>query len=247
MHTTKLVRSEDFQFDLLSVFPGFDGSDRLGVVSPQPQDGILNAGYIVLACVTAFYRFHRDSVWAGCKYPPYFIFLAPEDSGKGHSAQRWSVPWRSAVELWGQLDVWPDSQWIVTDGTTRSMLEGVLSCKITRLLWPAGLGLPGNTPSLPASLLTNAQGQLRSVLLYSSDGASVQVRVAKPVEDLIQGGVLRLPGLGEGEIETFRSSRSCRRSATESCYTEDYREVSLDTFLKPGGEEQPIKVTRDFR
>ena len=233
MHTTELVRPEDFQFDLLSLFPEFGGSDRLGVVSPQPQDGILNAGYLVLACVTAFYRFHRDTVWAGCKYPPYFVFLAPENSREGHPAHRWNVPWRSAVELWGQLDVWPDSQWIVTDGTIHGMLEGVLSHQVNRLLWPASLTLPGATPDLPPALLTNARRQLRSVLLYGSHDANVKVRVAKPVEDLIQHGVLRLPGFDAEAIQSFHSARTGRQSGPGSCYTEDYLEVSPDTFLRP--------------
>ncbi len=236
MHTSELLRPEHFQFDLLSLFPGFDGSDRLGVVSSQPQDGILNAGYVVLACVTAFYEIHRANLAANPMYPPYFSFLAPKDPGAGNPAHRWNVPWHNAMELWGELDIWPGSQWIVTDGTTRGMLEGVLSCKVNRLLWPASLRFPGDTQGLPPSLLTNARRQLRSVLLYSSDDANVKVRVAKPVEDLIQRSVLRLPGLDAEEIKAFRSVRGCRLSVPGPCYTEDYREVSLDTFLKPEGK-----------
>ena len=74
MHTSKLLRASDFQYwrlaedkrisiDFEGFCPDYHELDRVGVISPYIEDGILYTGDALLALTTAFYdvlRITRD-------------------------------------------------------------------------------------------------------------------------------------------------------------------------------------------
>ncbi len=192
MHTTETLLPQHFRCstpgappgrpgDLEPLFPGFHDRDRVGVVSPRPLDGIAGAGCAVLAAVTAFYESRRGELSSSPVYPEFFAF---------HEA---GAP---GADAWGELDVWPASQWIATDGTPDALVAAARSRGVTRLLWPAGLALP-----------TGARASFRSVVLYGAGAMGVELHAEAPVEELIQVGLTRVPGLDPALLASFHAGR----------------------------------------
>jgi hypothetical protein len=197
MHTTEILIPEHFRCartgqaparpgDLEDLFPEFTDHDRVGIASPRPLDGIQDAGYAVLACVTAFYEMRRGGLATSPVYPDYYVFYASGQQGP---------------DAWGELDVWPPSQWVRTDGTAEHLLNAAVERGVTRLLWPAGLSLPQGA----------ATHELRSVLLYGGDVAGIELHAAQPVEEVIRQGVARLQGLDPAARSEFQTSRSAKQ------------------------------------
>ena len=63
MHSTQILKSEDFAFmaqnqevTFTDLIPNFSVLSRLGFVSQEPTDGI-GARNLIMACVTEFYNF----------------------------------------------------------------------------------------------------------------------------------------------------------------------------------------------
>jgi len=118
MHTTETIRLDHFRCgtgrpgDLEPLFPGFSDRDRIGVVAPDPLDGIRGAGYAVLAAVTAFYAMREGELATSPVYADYYSI---------------STRGRPHADAWGELDVWPASQWLETDGAPESFLASATS------------------------------------------------------------------------------------------------------------------------
>jgi hypothetical protein len=238
MHTSKLLSSSDFQFrrldregavgiDFDKFCPDYHELDRTGVVSPCLEDGVFDAGYAILAMTTAFYDVLRSRMDDFFEYPQHLAFLDMNDEGVNALRGRLRIDRGTIGKPWGNLDVWPESNWIATTGTVSGMLHKVYDLHINRLFWPEDF-VPGPDEAiLPAYVRRKMlKTRLTAVTYYSTSAPNVEVLVTQPVEDVVQASVDRLPE-GEGRFREV-----IEPSDGDCLYVERYRQVGVDEFLE---------------
>ena len=115
MHSSEILSAKHFEYVLLgnetgsardfSVFcPDYKDTDRLGTVSPCYEEGVLGAGYAILAFVTAFYDAQRSRSNRFFIYPQHFAFFLTgirkeSEPGGTASVLQQKRPWR-AGQIW---------------------------------------------------------------------------------------------------------------------------------------------------
>lgn len=161
MHTSKVLRSSHFQYwqvgaeartrsEFSAFCSNYHEQDRAGVVSPRLEDGVLHAGYGVLALTTAFYDLQRSRMSDFFIYPQHFAFIDAGHKGVLTGVGRLALTMDEAGlgAAWSWLDVWPASNWITVPGLhgptpdgpriigQTAMLQKVFDLQINRLFWP---------------------------------------------------------------------------------------------------------------
>jgi hypothetical protein len=239
MHTSRELSSTDFQYwsieepihcqvGLTAFCPDYQSSDRIGVVSPYLEDGILHTGYALLALTTAFYDRWRAQTDVFFDYPHHFAFLDVTTAGVATHDQRLLLPLEALGSPWGGLDVWPDSNWILTSGDPMGMLKKVFDWQISRLFWPHGF-LPARTAdSLPVHVWRLLRTRLQTVYYYNTPRPTHEIRTTPTVETIVQRSIARLPAESGTAVSARLRSNS---SADVYSYTERYQHVSVDAFL----------------
>lgn len=92
MRTSQLPRSSRFQYRRIAAAgrtnvgfsgfcPAYHGQDRVGVVSPRLEDGILHTGYALLALTTAFFDAQIAHGGDFFVYPYQFAIIDSDQSG----------------------------------------------------------------------------------------------------------------------------------------------------------------------
>lgn len=254
MHTTEILKAEHFQYVRLTgtaetaahfttFCPGYQDTDRLGIVSPLYEDGILGAGYAILAFVTAFYDIQRSRSSEFFLYPQHFGFFDYNQEGVRTGWNRFDPTAKEAHGSWENLDVYPRPQWVHTDGTTINMLEEVIAHSVNHLLWP-GKGLHKEELHLPRTLQPWLRKQLRSVYLYSSADPTVEIQAATVVEELVVKSIGKLPGITKERKQILLSDRARRKIANAPGYSESYRQLSAAQFVDRLTGAQETKKTK---
>lgn len=231
MHTSKLLKSSDFQYWQLTtdkqISVGFEGFcpdyhelDRVGVISPCLEDGILHTGDALLALTTAFYDVLRARETDFFDYPQHFAFIGA--SGDVVHTRGEPLPIDQIGIGWGNLDVWPDSKWIPTPRSATGMLKKVFDFQINRLFLPHGFK-PGSDESLlPAYARKMLGTRLKTVYYYNTPTPNVEIRASQQVVDLVQKSIADVTNLNN-EIE----------HPVESDFPSlgRYQQVSVNAFL----------------
>lgn len=228
MHTSTKLRSADFQYrrleasgsvpsDFQSLFPGYHAQDRIGVVSLRVEEGVLYTGYTLLALTTAFYDVLRARGTAFFDYPQHFALFDSDTV---------TLPARLVGETWGNLDVWPDSNWLTAPGTVPGMLRKVFDLQINRLFWPEGF-LPDSVETpLPAYMRAMMRSRLKAVYFYATEAPTMEIRAAAPVEAVMQYSLSRLP-----DVPQQAAHRAQGAGAESHPYLQRLRQVSGGDFL----------------
>lgn len=239
MHTTTVLCSTDFQYwqtntnrevqiDFPIFCPGYHIQDRVGVVSPSLETGVLHTGYAILALATAFYDVLRARSQDFFDYPHHFAFLNATREGFQTQKGRLRLDPATACGPWSALDVWPGSQWIRTPGSAGAMLKRAFDWQINRLFWPEDY-LPGaDDISLPAHVQRLLRARLRSVYYYNASQPNLAIHATQPVEDMVQRSLSRLPA---GVDTALKARQQTTSAATTFPYVECYRRVSVEAFL----------------
>lgn len=158
MHTTTVISAHDFAFQLQGrqaslddVLPGFQPSDRIGVVVNTPC-AAMGVSALLMAATTRFYDAHRLQLGNAPDklriYPDYFIFHVGHRQGN-HA----------------QLDVWPPHKEVVVDA--EQILEAINDRGISRLLVE---DKPLSAVVLLRETLSSARSRISSALAYSASG-----------------------------------------------------------------------------
>ncbi len=127
MHTTDLIRTSDFAFELdgqpvsfEQIFPGFHAADRVGIVV-RDSGGSIGASGLLAASIAKFYDFYREHLGNGPDklriYPDYYVFHV----GIRHLDHYW-------------MDIWPPHKEVVVGDEPELVLEAINDRGITRLL-----------------------------------------------------------------------------------------------------------------
>lgn len=242
MHTSRIIQSDDFRYwhqdqetlvqgDFDACFPGYDRTDRIGVVSPHLEDGAFHAKYALLAAATTFYDGLRARGGEFFDYPHHFVFCDVNEEGVATRRGRLSLE-PTTFDVWSGLDVWPESQWIHTAGRVESMLQHVFAWQINCLFWPESLMPTTGAETLPVYAKRLLAARLKTVYYYDSAQPDVEIHVNETVASLIREK--SFPRLPEPLRDTALAQLPRAASPTESSfpYVERYRRVSVDAFLE---------------
>jgi hypothetical protein len=246
MHTSSVLQSSDFHYvhlgtegivagDASSFWSDYQASDRVGVVSPHLEDGIVHTGYALLALTTLFYDGLRSSQADFFDYPPHFALIGVTEDGiqtYGASLPREAAPLEAT---WGNLDVWPASQWLYARPKAAEMLQKVFDFQINCVFWPLDLVPGADEARLPAYLRRMLRTRLKRVYYYHAADANRAIRVTQPVEDLVQESLVRLQratGMVAGSVRPRQAEQSADNGRM---YREAYRQVPVDEFLERMG------------
>ncbi len=262
MHTSQALRSSHFEYRrpdaggrvAFSVFcAGYHDQDRVGVVSPHLEDGILHTCYALLALTTAFYDVQRAGGSAFFIYPQHFAFIGEDAStisaaraengrvdrvGIATGAGRLDLTLDEAGigGAWAWLDVWPKSNWFTAPLTPAAMLQKVFDLHINRLFWPHNFtpdrrqeqetenGEDAHS-ALPDYARRMLKTRLKSVYYYNTSAPTVEICAAQPAVDIVQFSMERLP---EAVQQTLAQAPQLARPPGQ----ESYRQVGVDEFLE---------------
>jgi hypothetical protein len=212
-----------------ALFPGYHELDRVAVVSPRWEDGVLHTGVALLALTTAFYDAMRARETTFFNYPQHFALL-------GESAGL-SVPGEGPLDCkglgatWGNLDVWPETNWLGAPATAAGMLRKLFEIQINRLFWPELL-VPGPGDALlPAYARRIMASRLKSVHYYRTASPNVELQASPTAVKVIRGSVSRLPGEGAGPAQGPSPTASSESETGLPPRVEPLRHVTPSDFL----------------
>ena len=262
MHTSQTLRSSHFEYrrtgaggpvPFSSFCAGYHEQDRVGVVSPRLEDGILHTGYALLALTTAFYDVQRAGGGDFFIYPQHIAIIgqgpptaSPTPAETGRADQVGIATGAGCLDLtldeagiggaWAWLDVWPKSNWFTAPSTPTAMLQKVFDLHINRLFWPQDF-----TPerrqeqatesgesahrSLPDYARRILRTRLKSVYYYNSSAPTVEICAARPAVEIVQGSLARLPAAVQRTLA--QDAHPARPQGHES-----YRQVGVEDFLE---------------
>ncbi len=210
MHTSTRLAATDFQYwrrthegavqlSFADFCPNYHELDRVGVVSPCVEDGVLFTGRTLLALTTAFYDCHRARSSDFFDYPQHFAFVNALGEGVQTDSHRSAPDTAETWEAWSWLDVWPDNKWITAPSTATGLLQRVFDFQINRLFWPRGLVPTAGEQALPAYTYRMLRTHLKSVYQYTTgtsaqeESATIELRVSPAANELWQESIARLP------------------------------------------------------
>ena len=243
MHTSRVLRSSDFQYWRL----GDDGAiridfgtfcsnhhelDRVGVVSPSLEDGVLGAGYALLALATAFYDVQRARTDDFLTYAQHFAIIGANGGRMLTRGGPMDLDEATLGASWGMLDIWPESNWHLAPGTVAGMLRKVFDLQISRLFWPEAFQPGEEKERLPFPRPAILRSRLKAITYYNAAVPNVAIRATGKVADLVRKGIAPLSTV-DGSPRGAGSPHEIAEPADPAFpYAQRYRQVSVDAFLK---------------
>jgi hypothetical protein len=229
MHTSKRLKSSDFQYrihdkgksvraDFSSFCTDYHELDRIGVVSPRIGDGVLHTSYALLSLTTAFYDILRSRTSDFFDYPQHFAFI--NTSGEIDKAL--------VGATWGNLDVWPDSNWIAASGTMPQTVKTVFDYQINRLFWPQNFKPASDKQRLPAYMFKILSNRLKAVYYYNTAHPNIEIHATQQVETVVAQSIAQLPE-GDAQIQPYDLKHSGEEGFP---YVQLYRKVEGSDFLE---------------
>ena len=103
MNTGNLAKTVSTRVDFETFCPDYHELDRTGVISPHLEDGILHAGYALLALTTAFYDIWRARTDDFFIYPQHFAILDITKEGVNTGCGRLPLEDKYAGRSMGQF------------------------------------------------------------------------------------------------------------------------------------------------
>lgn len=258
MHTSQQLRSSHFEYQrpgtggrvAFSAFCAeYHDQDRVGVVSPRLEDGVLHTAYALLAITTSFYDAQRASGSDFFIYPQHLAIIGQDPSGcSGKRTEAGIATGAGSLDLsldeagiggaWAWLDVWPASNWHTAPNAPAAMLKKVFDLHINRLFWPQDFmpqdfmpqgrqeGDPENEDHpLPDYARRILETRLKSVYYYNTSAPTVEINAAQPAVDIVQYSIERLP-------EAVRQTLEKEAMQARPIGHESYRQVSGEDFLE---------------
>ena len=204
MHTSSRLSAGDFTYRQQQASgwveagfddfcPNYEQGERVGVVNQRLEDGVLQVGCALLAMTTAFYDELRRQPGPFFNYPQHFAFLAAGADGFYTRQGPKALQQADLGGPWGNLDVWPESQWIECGDRVADMLGRVGAFQITRLFWPAAWRPDGDEKPLPSYWAKLLRARLKGVYYYGGAEPTVEIAAGPPVVELVTGSAARLP------------------------------------------------------
>lgn len=191
-------------------YPDYHTQDRVGLVSPRLEDGILGLGAVVLGLATGFYDCLRSKGDTFFDYPLHHAFVGSRGARVSTRCGDLELSVGEMGSAWSWLDVWPETNWHRCPANPAGMLEAVFRHQINRVYWPASF-MPGEVDA-PLSCYARKllSGRLKSVWYYNCKAGNLEVRASGAAAEVIHESLDRLPRRDAGtaigtETETAAS------------------------------------------
>ena len=221
MHTSRELDSAHFRIEvggraatIHDVLPGFDETDRLGIVVRRPCAAV-GASALILAAVTAFYDIQRARSDEFFIYPDYFVFHVGRLLGRHN-----------------RLDIWPAHKEVVVADDPEEALRAINDRGVTRLAVEDGV--PG-VGAFARETLASARARIVTALAYSAggrtDGADVAIVSGDVAEGYVAGVLEQSLEIPPAERERLAAARRRLRTDPDGAPIETYRRVALDEAL----------------
>lgn len=241
MHTSTVLQSSDFRYrrreqaenipvEFASLFPDYHELDRVGVVTLSLEDGILEVGGTLLALTTAFYDVQRAKGELFFNYPQHFALFG-ESEGKIQTRSG-AIPFSAEVigSPWGNLDVWPESNWHGAPATAEGMLRKVFDLQINRLFWPEGF-----LPQEPAARLAEyvqslLRSRLKAIYYFHAAVPTMEVEGAPKAARIVQKSLRALSIEADAATETLPRVERFRQVLPAEFL------ATMDNCFEPKGE-----------
>ena len=232
MHTSLRLTSTDFQFkryidgkpepaDFTDLFPHYHEQDRIAIISPSLEDGVMHTGAALLAITTAFYDILRSRLDDFFDYPQHFALIGAQD---GRVMTRTGLQTLEQVAIgspWGWLDVWPDTNWIKSKPTASGILEQVFRNQINRLFWPENLHPTNHEHRLPEYMHQMMSRRLKSVHYYNPTSPTMAIQASGQGIEIIKESIHRLSTCDPSDYPEI-----------DDPYVEHYRYQAPEVFLE---------------
>jgi len=202
------------------------------VVSPYLEEGIRHVGSALLALTTAFYGVLRTRTADFFDYPHHFAFLDANQTGVRTRLGRLALEHAAMGAPWGGLDVWPDSNWIVSPGSASGMLKKVFDWQISRLFWPENFVVEPDEPRYPAYVRRLLSTRLKTVYYYNTTAPTLAIHATPQVEALVCKSLQRLPEALSTQYPMHPSPESAPATTDGFPYVAPYRQVGVVAFLE---------------
>lgn len=195
MHTSVNLHSEHFHFRRITAdggdhisfddfMPGYHQNDRVAVVSPHVEDGVLFTGAAVLAIATRFYDICRAERSDFFIYPQTFCIL--DENDQGIMTQRGRLPMtREVMWPWLNLDVWPDCKWLTSDCANTTILRTIFDYQINRVFWPEELTIGFEESATFEHLDDLLKSQIKSIHLYNCASPSLMLHTDSVADEYL--------------------------------------------------------------
>lgn len=239
MHTSKALKRSDYRIyqcdggernevSFESFYPDYERTDRVVVVSPMLEDGVVNTGYTLLAITAEFY----GSLWKEKEdfyaYPYHFGIFDVNQEGVAIDQTRMPIS-EDVFGAWSWLDVWPQSQWLHSEGDVVSMLESVFSSQAQCVFWPEDFFLSSEAVrKLPCYVRPLLESRLKCVYLYNSEQPNFEIHVSESVELMVENECRsRFPSRLAGRYSARPSGGD-----TSHPYMDALRRIEVSEFLQ---------------
>lgn len=204
MHTSNRLCQDDFNYQsagptgtekkyFVDLFPDYHPQDRIGIISPYLEDGILNIPGILLGLTTAFYDYLRTGSNDFFNYPQHFAFIGGQNQEVNTGLGPMFLEKDQIGAAWGWLDVWPETNWIIHPAKSKGMLDQLYRYQINRVFWPATLKPETVQSKLPPLVNRFLRNRLKSVWYYNTDEVNVEVILSETASHIVQESIDRLP------------------------------------------------------
>jgi hypothetical protein len=208
------------------LLPGFDASDRLGLVVRRPCAGV-GASALLLAAVTAFYDVQRERAEDFFIYPDYFVFHVGRRLGSHN-----------------RLDIWPPHKEVVVDDEPEELLRAINDRGVTRLVVEDGA--PGEG-SFARETLASARDRIVTAVAYGPNGrardADVAIGSNGVAESYVDGVLEQSREIPAAERDRIAAAR--RQLVEDDRPVETYRRIGLEEalgLLAPEPERRLVAV-----
>ncbi|MCH2663269.1 hypothetical protein MK139_02940 [bacterium] len=221
MHSSAL-RSSDFNIQingrtpsLSESFDTFRLSDRIGIVTDKPLDG-LGAATLILSGVTAFYDCYREISSDFFAYPDFYNLQV-------------SKP----LTQYGMFDIWPDHKSSMLPGDPNGRLGSIGNRAITILVVPEGDADVWSPPDdgVTRAVLESVRRCVRMCLVYSPEGRVDQQEIVINCSkvDIESWGTQIIDGSGWDQANS--ATKRWRDACVGGNIEQSFRHVDLSTAL----------------
>lgn len=223
MHTTELMKSEDFSFSvdgkkgsIDDIFKDFNEHDRVGIIVSEPG-GVAGTSALLMASITRFYDFHRRNlgdkpgqVWI---YPDFFIFHIGQLCIDGFF-----------------MDIWPPHKDVIVEDDPEQILEAVNDRGITRLIVEDIEPVEG---VFLKETLSSAKFRIQTAVVYSSSGrtgnGNIEVKSCEAAEEMVIASLNRSESLSDSQRSELIKQRE--EITKYGKIIESYRTIDLGQAL----------------
>lgn len=238
MHTSTRLQATDFQFwqgcqeqfapvTFDAFCPNYHALDRVGVVSPCLEDGVLYTAGGLLALTTAFYDTQRARARDFFDYPQHFAFVGADDMAVYTQETTRSQTTPQLWNAWSWLDVWPDNKWHTAPPTATGMLKQIFDYQINRLFWPIDLKPAATENPLPGYVAKMLRTSLKTIYYYARANLAMEPRAGEIIEIQLNPTARLLVQESQDQLPAAPTLAGKQLAPTH----ERYQRVDVDSFL----------------